>query len=837
MQGISLPQKKFPGIIFYTPITQLLIMRSFIRFGCMAFITCHSLPLFSQTIIQGVIATNHDKGLQNANVLLVNGKDSTLVKGTVSDANGKYSFENIKPGSYRIMGSFTGMEAGFSDLLEVNAGKKNLTLPTLILIPANTQLGNVTVTARKPMFEQQIDRMVINVKNSVTDAGGTALDVLEKSPGVIVNRQNNSISINGKQGVVVMINGKINYMPMDALVQLLEGISAGNIEKIELLTTPPSKYDANGNAGYINIVLLNNPFQGLNGSYYLTGGYSRSALAGTGMNFNFRSGKVNLFGSYDFNYDPKQQTSSSFLQMDKGANTVTQNSSGLRNGSYHTHNLRMGIDYQLDTANTIGVLVSAYDNLWAMTAHNDEIIQLNNSIDTTIGAIVTEKNHWQNLMTNLNFQHTFKPGKTLYLDANYIYYKDNNPISYTNNYFNSSKQLLFNENLRTGKLTPINIYVLSADYTSPIGKKIIMETGAKMTNSKFTNNINVDQYIQNTWVPDNTLSANYLLNETVGAAYASFNINLSSKTSLKGGLRYEYTRSNLGTTTTANIVDRKYGEFFPTFYISQKLDDNHSLNFSYSRRITRPTFNDLAPFTIFFDPKTFFSGNPALQPSISNSVQASYLFKKFIFSVSYTYEKYSIEGFQVEHLDSITNILYLTAKNFDYEQYLSSSLSLPISLNNWWAMQTNINGDWRQINTTYNKQKVQLQLFDYNINSTQRFSLPNDFTFELTGMYYSPSFFGTYKLDPVFQVDAGIQKKFKNKKDILRLTGNDIFNSGTQYNFKDFLPIEGTTVAGKLNFGMVAYKITFTHNFGNKALKDKREHSTHAEEELNRVHN
>ena len=176
------------------------------------------------------------------------------------------------------------------------------------------------------MFEQKIDRVVINVKNSVTDAGGTALDVLEKSPGVTVNRQNNSISINGKNGVAIMMNGKMNYMPMDALVQLLAGISAGNIEKIELITTPPAKYDAAGNAGYINIILIDNPYNGFNGSYFFTAGYGSRELGAAGGNFNYRSAKISLYGDYAFNHIHYIQPSTGFTQFARAGNIITNTS-------------------------------------------------------------------------------------------------------------------------------------------------------------------------------------------------------------------------------------------------------------------------------------------------------------------------------------------------------------------------------------------------------------------------------------------------------------------------------------------------------------------------------
>jgi hypothetical protein len=793
--------------------------------------------LKSQAIVHGTIEDGNGKHLQFANVLLLKSVDSALVKGTMTDASGKYSFVNIKEGKYIVTATFTGMTQTFTQIIEITPGKSEIDAGTLYLKHTGEQLQNVTVTGKAPMFEQKIDRMVINVKNSITNAGGTALDVLEKSPGVTVSRQNNSIAVNGKNGVVVMLNGKITYMPADALVQMLDGISAGNIEKIELITTPPSKYDAAGNAGYINIVLINNPYAGLNGSYFLTAGYGKRELGAGGINFNYRSGKINLYGNYSYTYSHTIQSGRGYTQLTKAANIITNTSFTDRNAKRQVHNARIGIDYQLDTATVIGALIGGYDNMWRMTANNGATVQVNNIEDTTISTINKEINHWENLMTNLNFQHTFKPGRIIYFDANYIYYKDNNPNTYTNSYYDKVKHFLYQQDVRSGKITPIKIGVVSTDYTTSLGKKVTMEAGAKVSRSRFTNDVSVDNLKQNAWVADGSLSAYYLLKEDIAAAYTSFSMNVSSKTTIKAGLRYEYTSSNLGTTQQANVVDRKYGELFPTFYISQKMNENNSFNFSYSRRITRPTFNDLAPFTIFFDPKTFFTGNPALQPAIANTLQASYLYKNFIFSLNYTHEKNTIEGFQTERVDTTTNTVYLSAKNFNYEQYSTASFSLPFDISKRWSMQNNINVNWQQVNTVYNKSAVQLQTFSYNVNSTQRFTLPKDFSVELTGFYYSAGYFGTLKTEPVYQVDAGIQKKFSNQKDILRFAATDIFNSGGNYRFAEKLPIEGTNMHASLNFGMIAYKLTYTHNFGNKALKDKRERATGAEAELNRVHN
>jgi hypothetical protein len=260
---------------------------------------------------------------------------------------------------------------------------------------------------------------------------------------------------------------------------------------------------------------------------------------------------------------------------------------------------------------------------------------------------------------------------------------------------------------------------------------------------------------------------------------------------------------------------------------------------SYNRRITRPAFNDLAPFTVFFDPKTFFNGNSALQPAIANTIQASYGVKDYTFSLTYTRERNTIESFyfQTQKIDTVNNILYLSANNFRSEQYLVASFSLPFNIVRWWSIQNNINLNWRQINTTLSQTLVQYQFFDYNLNSTQRLKLNNDLAFELTGYYSSASYFGTTKFKPRYQLNAGFQKKFKNKNDILRVTANDIFNTGGNYQLVDNLAIKGTTVNRNFNFGLLSYKLTFTHNFGNTALKGERNRPTGAADELNRVHN
>ena len=255
--------------------------------------------ILAQSKVHGVVSDDKGKPIANATVLLLNHKDSSLIKGMLTNASGAYAFENVTAGKYRISSTHTGFKQVYSSSFDSD-GLQNVEVGTLHFSEAEVELKEVTVTAKKPLFEQKIDRMVVNVANSITAAGSTALEVLERSPGIVVDRQNNSLSMNGKNGIVVMINGKINHMPISAVMQMLASMTADNIEKIELITTPPANFDAEGNAGYINIVLKENNLFGTNGSYSLTAGYSRGETTEASINFNHRKGRVNLFGDYSF---------------------------------------------------------------------------------------------------------------------------------------------------------------------------------------------------------------------------------------------------------------------------------------------------------------------------------------------------------------------------------------------------------------------------------------------------------------------------------------------------------------------------------------------------------
>ena len=785
---------------------------------------------YAQGIIHGVVLDRSNKPLAGANVLLLHPADSLLAKGMVTNDQGVYSFGNVRPGSYILSFSATGYEKVYSPALAVS-DKEKKDLGTQILAQANQQMADVTVTAKKPLFEQKIDRMIVNVEGNITATGSTILDVLERSPGVIIDRQNNSISLSGKNGVVVMINGKINRMPISAVIQMLSGMSAGNIEKIELITTPPANLDAEGNAGYINIVLKVNDSYGTNGSFSGTMGYGNRDMPQASFNFNHRQGRINIYGDYSFSRVHAEQDWPFYHKVSNGDQVTENYTYTYRNTVQRNHNARLGMDYQVNKKTVIGVLLSGYNNKWTMDANNVSSIIINQREDTTLRIANTEKNHWTNYGANVNLQHTFREGEKLSFNVDYLHYRDDNPVSYQNNYYDGEKNFLFQQQIRSTKITPIRFLVNAADYSRQLGKKVNMEAGLKSTVSNFHNDVQIDRLKENDWVVDPGFSAKYTLNENIEAAYASFNVTADSKTELKAGLRYEYTNSNLGSDSLKNIVDRHYGNLFPSFYVTRKLDANNTLGFAYSRRITRPTFRDMAPFVIFIDPTTFFSGNPALQPSLSDAVKADYSYKKYMISFSYTYEKSTIANFSPS-IDSVTNIETLSSTNLENSKIFSAVLTIPLNPKPWWNISVNVTGVWSRISAIYLKSPLQIDQKDLNINMAQTFRLPKDVSFELSGFYQSATVFGIYRAAAFGSLDVGVQKKMG--KNNFRLTYSNILNT-MKFDLSVNRPDLNLVLRDELKFVFPAVRFTYSRSFGNDKLKATRQRSTGAEDERGRV--
>jgi hypothetical protein len=789
--------------------------------------------LHAQTRVRGSVIDSSGNPLDGASVLLLRSSDSTLVKGSLTQ-QGSFSFEEINPGNYLISSSYAGMKDVLSKPIKVN-GEGSVVIPPLKISESIPSLEAVTLTAKKPLFEQRVDRMIINVANSVTASGSTALEVLMRSPGINVNQRNNTITMNGKDGVVVILNGKINRMPIEAMVQMLAGMSAANIEKIELITTPPANFDAEGNAGFINIVLKQNTQYGTNGSVSATVGHGIGGgpVFGGSMNVNNRKEKVNIYGDYSFNRTVPNSYGTFYRKSVNGTKSIENITITDRDDYRRNHMGRIGVDYALSNKTMVGVLLSGFSNIYGMEAINTSNIFVNGRLDTTTIIHHPEEHPLENYGANLNLNHNFKTDEKLSVNADYIYYRDANTLSYLNDYYDGTANFIFNTRTRSSKITPIKFFVSTADYTKKISVKTDVEMGVKATISNFVNDVNVATEKQNTWIPDPDFTAWHNLDERILAAYTSFNIKLSEKTSSKMGLRYEYTNSNLGSKTQKNIVDRHYGNLFPTIYFSHTISENSSMNLSFNRRITRPTFNDMAPFVYFVDPNTIISGNPALQPSIASAVKWDYMLKRFILSLGYTYEKATIANY-VPRNDPDNNKQVFVSENQKDKHLVNITVSLPVAVTNWWAMQNNLAGSWQELNGFYKGDNIRVIQQNFNMNSTQTFTLPRNFSIELTGSYQSGGLFGIYKMGAMTSLNMGVQKKLGEKSGTLAFNITD-FSGVPHLKLSVDAPEHNLITNVDLRFNVTTFKLTYTRKFGNLKISGYRSRTTGSEEERQRV--
>ena len=388
-------------------------------------------PFSGLAQIQGSVRDSTNQPLAFANVMLLNQKDSSLVTGMVTTEEGTYNLTNFKPGSYILGVSMIGYKTAYSAPFQMASSNEHLHNEPIIVVEDTHQLQDVNVVAQKPLYEMKIDRMVVNVENSITSSGSTALEVLEKSPGINVDRQNNTISMSGKSGVQVMINGKQNRIPIEAAMEMLKSMSADNIKKIELITTPPSKYDADGDAGIINIVLKKNDDFGTNGSFTLGAGVVTREKLEASLNLNHHVEKVNYFGTYSVTYNNTRQNIDTYRKTMQDDLILESGSESDREALVTFQNFRAGFDYTMSSKTVFSILGSGYLRDWDADGINDIFYKKNEVLTGRSNLGMTEFSKWMHGMANINLQHHFKEEEVLDFNFDYLNYHNDNPSYYT----------------------------------------------------------------------------------------------------------------------------------------------------------------------------------------------------------------------------------------------------------------------------------------------------------------------------------------------------------------------------------------------------------------------
>lgn len=786
----------------------------------------------AQGIVSGTILDENSSPLPTANVLLMQPDDSSVVKGAVTDQSGVYELRNLPPGPYLLSVSMVGFRRYVSSVFELS--QSSIEFDAISLELSVEQMGEVDVTARRPMFEQEIDRLVVNVQQSITASGSSVLEVLEKSPGIQVNRQSNAISMSGKTGVRVMINDKFVQLPIDAVVQMLDGMNAANIEQIELITTPPARYEAEGDAGIIHIKMKEFTEMGTTGTLGGNLGHNYAETVGGNFNISRRGKHLALFIDYSINYDRTQHfwDNNRFLMRDGFREEISSENN--RHPSIVVQNARAGMEFNLNRKTTAGLLFTGYQRHWKTRDLSDNFNQFSPTSILHTEMSVRETNNWRNGLVNISLDHSFNNNRNLSFDADYLYFVNDNPSYYKNTIIEGDDSLLSRDNIDVTKKTPIHIRVVKLDYRENFSDTFTLETGIKGSLSDFTNEVNVLDLIKNDWVSNNTFTHNADLSEKTGAAYISGSWKPDESIQLNAGLRFEYTDRFLSTPDSPGLVDAQNGNLFPTFFFQKNLQDEKSIGFSYARRITRPTFNDLAPFVYFIDPNTFLSGNPDLNPAISDAFKLDYNLNQWLLSLQYSYTKDELAPFQ-PNIDQENNEQTLSTQNLSNFQSYVINTSFPIFFTSWWELRPNLSGRYQVFKTRHLNDNLTSNSYGFTANLINSIDLPREFSLEISGYYQSKSVWGIWQFKPMGSFNAGIQKRLADGQATLRLSADDIFRTNLWRSNTD---VPGANMDSEFfyDFSSRNVKLTFTWNFGNSKMKSVNV-STGSEEEQGRVTN
>jgi iron complex outermembrane receptor protein len=781
--------------------------------------------------ITGKLLNEQGKAVDYATVSLLKAKDSSIVKGALSNDNGIYTFERIAAGSYVVKATMVGYDKAVSGTFVLDEGA-TITVPVIKMQAGNHNLKAVNIVAVKPLIERKIDRTVMNVENSVLAAGNSAMEILEKAPGVTVDKDDN-ISLKGKQGVTVMLDGKLTYLSSAQLASMLRSTDGNTIQSIEIITNPSAKFDAAGNSGIINIKMKKNRASGTNGSVTLGAGYGDRHKANSSLNLNHKQGKLNLFGNYSYyNNERPRIMDINRLVTENSINTFYDQSTSMIS-KRQNHSYKIGADYETSKKNVLGVQVSGFnvasnDNNFTNTLIRPNPDQLN-SRTTTIAGV---NDHMNNITANLNDRYTIDSlGKELSFDLDYSHFNNNKNSDYNSNYYRPNGNVLATPSFSSNTL-PANISIQSAklDYTHPFSKTVKLETGLKASFVATDNDLRSDSVKNGNRVQDLSRTNRFRYHEHINAAY----VNLSKswkKTSLQIGFRAEQTNSetnSLDSTGVASIGNRHYLNLFPSVFANHDFSDKHSLGFSYSRRIDRPDYEDLNSFAYFLDRYTFQQGNPFLKPQYTNSYELTYTYKK---SVSATLGYSKTTDVITEVIITNGQLTYDTKENLSIQNSYNLNFNIPFTFAKWWNSNTNATGFYLGFKSALAQSYLNDGQYAMQLNSTHTFTIAKTLRAEGTFNYQSGLTYGIFHIRSNYSFDAGVSKSFYNKKANLKLSVSDVFNTRKQY-LNTLYSNTNLTIAQK-NETQVA-RLTFTYNFGSSKFS-ARQRRTGAEEEKSRV--
>ncbi|WP_396601108.1 TonB-dependent receptor domain-containing protein [Algibacter sp. R77976] len=636
---------------------------------------------FSQQFrVNGIVNDTFNKPIAYTNVVILNKGNSEVVKGVTTNEAGVFLIENIDKGDYTIKISFL----GFEDFLKEISLNQDLDLGLILLKENFEELDGVKIVAKRPTVKRLVDRLVFNVENS-TLSNNNVLDVLKHTPGVLVNNE----KITVKQSTpVIYINDRRVHLSSNEVQQLLEGTSASNIKSIEVITNPPAKYEAEGGA-VINIVTSKNIVAGYNGSVF--GNYKQGSeypKYSAGTSHFFKGKKLNTYLNYSISPRKDYRNNNEFVNfLDEGETTSSWETDYKRVRETTNQNINANIDYEINDNNSLGfsssMLIAPRENTQTDINSITDVFSNTKVLDSTFITDNEKVDETFNLAFTLDYIHKFKKeGEKLLISAHYTNYDFSSFQNVDTDYLFPDRSLIRNNRFQTFSSQEIKLYTGQLDYELPVGDSGLFEAGFKISNINSESILNQFNFENGESEQDFENSDTFLYDETNYAVYYSYSQDWDSW-SLKLGLRTELTNIKGNSLSTNTKNDKKYGKFFPSLHVLNRLNDNNEIYFNYNRRIYRPRYSELNPFKYFLNDNSYLTGDPNLQPQIDDVFTLGYTFnQKYTFEAYYRYE--SDPTIEILFQDNDENILKYINTNIDRSiSYGLDFTTYTSIINNW----------------------------------------------------------------------------------------------------------------------------------------------------------
>jgi iron complex outermembrane recepter protein len=794
-------------------------------------LTLHANAQNKNSSVKGKVTSNNQP-VNKATVSLLSARDSVMVKAGVTNTEGFYEMEGIKPGQYLLLISHSGYENAFSPVFDLNDGQE-YTASAISIKPAIISGATATVRSKKPMIEVRADKTIFNIENSINAIGSNAFELLRKSPGVVIDKDDN-ISLKGKNGVRIFIDGKPSPFDAKDLADYLKTVNSADIESIEMITNPSAKYEAEGNAGIINIKLKKSKKLGYNGSLNLGFAQGITPKLNSSLAMNYRKNKWNLFGNYSNNIGKNQFNFK--LYREQLDSVYDQNNIGINDNK--THNFKVGADFYADKNSTYGITVTG--NITDGDFLSNSSSPIYHKTTKVLGSTLYARNNLQGTRKNFNYNFNYRYTDTLGIefgvDLDHGIFR-NNGNSLQPNEYRYVADLTHPVFKIYHNITPTEITINSAkvDFGVP-WKKGKLEFGGKYSNVKTDNESLFYNVIDNKDVKDIGRSNKFKFKENINALYVNYNRPLNQKWNIQAGVRMENTNSE-GDLISAvpqpdDLVKRNYTDFFPSGAISYMANMNNMFNLTYSRRIDRPGYQELNPFEAKLDELTFQKGNAFLRPQYTNSFELTHTFKyRYNTTLGYSH----ITDYSTQIIDTAEgNKSFITQKNLASQDIYSINFSAPVQFASWWSLFGNINVNHSLYKANFpDGKKINTQVTSGSFFAQNTFSLKGGFNIELSGFYQLPTIWGgTFESNGIGGADIGCSMPLFNNKATVKFSYSDILHT---MKFRGVSRFGGAYIDASGNWESQQFKMNFTWRFGNKQQRQAAEKRAGNAEEQRRA--